>query len=116
MQQLVKEAFLQAFNPANPMDEQYFTDKDKYHEEPCFTYACKSDGIVVKTHAGYVGNYQCAFHSVFLEDYFLRDTHEFVELHTSDDWRQLGDWEKQDKWATELRAHLEQIVNTHKVA
>jgi hypothetical protein len=114
-QRLAKNAFLQAFRPAFPIDEGYFDEKDKYRQEPHWNNLCDTEGVIVKTSSGYSSLYQCSIHSVFITNYFPPETHAFFDIYTSDDWMQCSDVEKQDTWASELRTQIEQIVNTHRL-
>jgi hypothetical protein len=104
MQELARDAFIEAFQPDTLLKKQYLG------EEKEFGMICNSDGLTVKTH-GFGDHYQC---------YFTRRM-EFIRpeivcrILTTDDWEELSTLEKITRWAFELETHIKYIIIKNKV-
>lgn len=116
LQEIVRMAFILAFNPPTLLKEKYFEkgiDYGKYG----YIHLCHSDGFNVKTTEGYEANYQCTFFTPYCADVQIHASKrpiEYIHLETLDDWRLLSDFEKQDKWANALKKQVEYIINKTK--
>lgn len=102
IQELAREAFIEAFRPTNLLEKEYFGEQKE------FGMLCNSYGITVKTH-GYGDRYQCFFtRNVNLE-------HIECRILTSEHWEKLSTFDKTIKWAVELESHIKDIIIKNKV-
>ena len=97
LQELAREAFIEAFRPTNLMEKRYYGEQKEW-------------GITVTTH-GYGDRYQCFFtRNVECEPQYIK-----CRILESDEWSQLSTFDKTIKWAVDLDTQIKNSIIENKV-